>query len=89
MNDYGKARIFIEGQQAPVLITYPAGEEFIFPCPASNAFLRFRNVRGGDWILPKAKIIKIQIWGGDDYSQERLLEAIATTEPSCNGWALK
>lgn len=64
MNDkeFKRIRVWITGQERPVIATFPAGEEPIQACSATPDFVKIRNVlHGGDWILPKRDIKKAQV----------------------------
>ena len=71
---HGKVRVWIEGQAGPVIGTYPLTEEAIQPCPSPD-FVKVRNIRGGDWILPKARILKVHL---GELPQEELDLAMET-----------
>ena len=63
---YMKTRIWLKDQAAPVLCTHDAAVGPILPNPANPDFIKFQNLRGGDWIIPKSQIVKIQVCKLDD-----------------------
>ncbi len=69
---YKKIRLWLVDQTLPVIATYPAGEPPIKECTATPDFIQVRNVKGGDWILPKRQILKARLEELDDKDLEHL-----------------
>jgi hypothetical protein len=73
---FKKIRLWIEDQDRPVIATYPAEESPIQPLETTPDFVRIRNVRGGDWVLPKVKILKARIEELNEDDREALDRAL-------------